>query len=255
MNPFTRLIHDRRRQAGMSLVEVLIASLIIFFVFLSILPLFARAKVSNRRGGESSLMTSFLTANLEVINQSSINHSTFNDQYNSFEELEDLEQQNASNEEGKDKLELKAIQLDDPFYYSDTTNYIGLPTTYYGTGARDAVIEADAILGDEAWLNREDALSHEGTILWLKDTYLFNWDISDITPGTINSIVETDEDGNELPPSAVRVGHRKLFDNPLKWSQDNPPDMREIRVMVRSGISSSPLGTGPAMVLGYYRSY
>lgn len=254
MNPFTRLI-SRRRQAGMSLVEVLIASLIIFFIFLSILPLFARAKASNKRGGESSQMTSFLTANLEVVNQSSVNHSTFNDQFNSQEELEDIAQQNASNEQGQDELEVKAIQLDDPFYFSNTQNYIGLPTTYYGTGARDEITQADKTLGDEKWLEREDAKGHEGFLLWLKDTYLFNWDISDISPGTINSIVETDEDGNALPPGVVTVGNPKLFDNPLKWSQDNPPDMREIRVMIRSGVSTSPLGVGSAMVLGYYRSF
>lgn len=251
MISFIRLL--RRRQAGMSLIEVLIASLLILFIFLAILPLFARAKVSNRRGAEASQMTSFLTANLESINQSSVNHNTFNDQYNSQEELEEIKDDN-SDEEGNDDFEFTAIKLEDPFYFSDTENYTGLPTTYYGTGSRDTLTKADAVLGDEEWLSRAEAEAHEGTILWLKDVLIFNWDISDVNPGTIN-IAGIDADGNPIPQGITTVGHRQLFDNPLQWSQDNPPDIREIRVMVRSNISSSPLGTGPAMVLGYFRTF
>ena len=252
MNAFTRFLKCRR-QAGMSLIEVLVASLIIFFIFLSILPLFARAKASNRRGGESSLMTSFMVANLESINQNSINHNSFNDLFSTQEELEEEQEEN-TDEQGVDPLDFNSISLDDEFYFSNTTNYIGLSTQYYGSGSRDATTRADQYLGDETWLNRADAEDYSGQISWLKDVLLFNWDLSDINAGTI-SVAGTDEDGNPLPQTVVTVGHPRRFDNPLKWSQDNPPDIREVRVMVRSAVSASPIGTGPAMVLGYYRTF
>lgn len=235
---------QRRRRRGLSLIEVLVASLIIFFIFLSIVPLFARAKASNARGFETSRMTSFVASDLEVNNQRVLSHSSFNSTLNSQEELEQMaEDQNDEN--GVDELEEKALELDPVLHLSGSTNYTGLPTRYFGTGSRDTLTEADELIGDEQWLNRADAEIHAGNILWLKNTAFFEYGMSDVQQGTAS-----------VGSSGVTlVGSSRLFDNPLAPTPGSPPDIREIRVFLRSSVSASPLNTGSALGSGLYRSF
>lgn len=239
--------HPRRTLArrGMSLIEVLIAALVIFFIFLSILPLFARAKASNRRGAEASKMSSFIQGDLEAVNQLVINHNTFAGSLNTQEELEKIADASAS-EDGSDDLVDKAHTLDHDFYYR-TENYNGQPTMFYGTGSRDSVTLADEFLGDEGWRTRAEADIEQGNILWLRDAAYFGYGFSDVHSGTI-SVDSTN-------PTVTLVGHQRLFDNPLVWDENNPPDITETRLFIRSATSASPLGVGSVLALGYFRSF
>jgi prepilin-type N-terminal cleavage/methylation domain-containing protein len=55
----------RRRQRGMSLVEVLIAMLIISVIAIGIVPLFARSARQNREGSNYTVMTNVVRSSLE----------------------------------------------------------------------------------------------------------------------------------------------------------------------------------------------
>ena len=54
-----------RREAGFSIVEVLFAALLLLFIALGILPLFARAIVSNLEGQDSTTAANFTRSRLE----------------------------------------------------------------------------------------------------------------------------------------------------------------------------------------------
>ena len=235
------------RQSGMSLIEVLIASLIIFFIFLSILPLFARAKESNRRGADASKMSGFLQSEIEAANQLVISHGTFNSTLNTQDELDKIAEDNAD-ESGNDSLMDKALPLDHDFYYG-SDNYAGTPTQFFGMGTRDDVILADEFLGDEEWLARDELDSHEGNVLWFKDVAYFGYGYSDVHSGTISV-----PSGGGAAAITV-VGEPRLFDNPLAYDPESPPDIKEQRVFIRSATAASPLGVGSVLALGYYRSF
>lgn len=232
---------------GMSLIEVLIASLVIFFIFLSILPLFARAKASNRRGADASKMAGFIQSGIEAANQQVVNHNSFAGDLQNHDELQDVADQ-AAGESGGDPLTAKALPLDHDFYYG-TENYNGRPTSFYGTGPRDSYTQADKYLGDEGWLTRAEAEAEQGNILWLRDSAFFGYGFSDVHSGTISVT------SSGVAPTVTVVGDPRRFDNPLLWDDTKAPDITEIRLIVRSAVSASPLGVGSVLALGYYRSF
>jgi Tfp pilus assembly protein PilV len=59
----------RRREAGFSIVEVLFAALLLLFIALGILPLFARSIVSNLEGQDSTVAANFTRSRLEEFKQ------------------------------------------------------------------------------------------------------------------------------------------------------------------------------------------
>ena len=59
-------------EAGFSLVEGLVAAGLLLVVAVSVLPLFIRALESNTRGGRASQVSTFVSAQIEEINQASI---------------------------------------------------------------------------------------------------------------------------------------------------------------------------------------
>lgn len=240
----------RRAQEGMSLIELLVASAILMIVFIGILPLFTRAIVSNQRGAESSRMASFLNTSIETINQTAINYDTFNTAFLTAAEIDELNNDDdtgAVNEYDERAMQippavlLPAIGTDNP-----TPSYTALQTSYWGLGERDPVTNADRFIGDETWMDRTEVTASEGQVRWLRDIYLFNYDISDVHFGIID--VDTQ---SEL----VQQGHPKLYDSPKAWDPTRLPDMREVRVIVRSASPTSPLGPGSLMVLGHYRIF
>lgn len=231
----------RRRQAGMSLVELLIASVILAVVFVSIVPLFGRAIMSNKRGADSSRMAAFLNTSIETINQISINYSTFNTNFLTSEEIATMEQEDESGfiSTYKDR----ARQIPSSVIGEE---YTALPTTYYTRGARDSITNADAYVGDEAWVSSGGLESAEGEVLWLRDVYLYNYYLADVHIGTIDV-------GSQS--SLVQLGHPKLFDSPVAYNENTPPDIREVRVIVRASSAATPLGPGSLMAISHFKAF
>ena len=74
MSDRPRLLHclapracPRRGEAGFSMIEVLIASLLFLFVVLGILPLFFRSAVSNAMGADSTLLSNLAKSRVEEL--------------------------------------------------------------------------------------------------------------------------------------------------------------------------------------------
>lgn len=65
----------RPAEAGFSLLEGLFAAALLLVVAVSVLPLFMRALESNTRGGRASQVSTFATAELEEINQATIDRA------------------------------------------------------------------------------------------------------------------------------------------------------------------------------------
>ena len=241
INDLSATRRRRRHPRGMSLIELLIATVILAIVFVGILPLFTRSIISNRRGAESSRMAAFLNTSIESINQISVNYRTFNTSFLSSDELDTMEQEDESGVITKYKD--RARQIPQSII---GTEYTALPTTYWSLGPRDSVSNADAYLGDEGWVSADGLTGAEGQVLWLRDVYIYNYELADVHIGTIDVGTQS---------SLVQLGHPKLFDSPVEWDQSNPPDIREVRVIVRSSYGATPIGPGGLMALGHYRVF
>ncbi|MEM8994359.1 MAG: type II secretion system protein [Acidobacteriota bacterium] len=231
----------RRRQSGMSLVELLIAAVILAVVFVGIVPLFGRAILSNKRGGDASRMSAFLNTSIEAINQISLNYRNFNSSFLTSEELSTLEQDDEGGAGSEYKARARAIPAS-----VIGTNWTALPTTYWTRGTRDSVTQADAFVGDEEWVSSGGLAASEGEVLWLRDIYLYNYSLSDVHIGTIDVATQS---------TLVQQGHPKLFDSPQPWSLDSLPDIREVRVVVRASSSASPLGPGSLMAVSHFKAF
>ena len=65
-----------RAQEGFSLLEVLIAGLLLLIILLGIVPLFVRAGVNNIQGNDSTTISHFAKSQVEQIYQLPFNHPT-----------------------------------------------------------------------------------------------------------------------------------------------------------------------------------
>ncbi|MEM1180455.1 MAG: prepilin-type N-terminal cleavage/methylation domain-containing protein [Acidobacteriota bacterium] len=231
----------RRRQSGMSLVELLIASVILAVVFVGIVPLFGRAILSNKRGGDASRMSGFLNTSIEAINQISLNYRTFNSSFLTSDEISQLEQDDDDGVISKFKERARQVPAS-----VIGENYTALPTTYWTRGARDSVTQADAFVGDEGWVTSTGLSSAEGEVLWLRDLYLYNYYLADVHIGTIDVGTQN---------TLIQQGHPKLFDSPQVWNTNNLPDIREVRVVVRASSSATPLGPGSLMAVSHFKAF
>ncbi|MEM6792457.1 MAG: prepilin-type N-terminal cleavage/methylation domain-containing protein [Acidobacteriota bacterium] len=231
----------RRLQAGLSLLELLIATAILAVIFIGIVPLFSRAILSNKRGAESSRMAGFLNSSIEAINQTSLNNSDFNTSFLTGAELDQLDLDDDTGASARFKERARQI----PASYVGN-QYTALPTTFWNLGPKDGVTKGDAFLGDEAWTNSTDADAADGEVLWLRDIFIYNYHFADVHKGTIDV---------DSQSGLVSLGNQRLFDNPIEWNPSNPPDIREVRVIVRSAISAHPTGPGALMALGHYKAF
>lgn len=62
------------RQVGFSLLEVLIAAVMLLVIAVGVAPMFSRALQSNTQGGRASVMSTFVVQNIEAVNQTLIDH-------------------------------------------------------------------------------------------------------------------------------------------------------------------------------------
>ncbi len=161
----------RYAEAGFSLVEGLIAAALLLVIAVSVLPLFMQALVSNTRGGRSSQLTALVNAELESLNQATLDNP--------------------------------AWQLT-----GSGTETLELGTRFWDTGHLHS--EANpAQLGDEGWVDTRGAAA--GPVVWSRDLTLRKYSYADVhttidvgaatlstlgDPRLFDSPLQTDDDGD-----------------------------------------------------------
>ncbi|MEM7351211.1 MAG: hypothetical protein AAF657_10420 [Acidobacteriota bacterium] len=128
-------------EAGFSLLEGLFAAALLLVVAVSILPLFMRALESNTRGGRSSQLSTFTTAELEEVGQAPINRPDW-----------DLVTP------GQNVLQLASLKWDTGPLFQDKDN--------------------PALLGDGDWIAA--AATPQGLTLWTRDLAIRKYSFADI---------------------------------------------------------------------------
>lgn len=136
-----KMTSHRRQEAGFSLLEGLFAAALMLVVAVSILPLFMRALDSNTRGGRASQVSTFVTAELEEVNQATID---------------------------RDDWQLTGAN----------TSVLTFPTSYWDTGQLYASEGSPAQIGDEGWI--DDASAAAGPILWSRDMTVRKYSFADV---------------------------------------------------------------------------
>ncbi|MCP3961586.1 MAG: hypothetical protein GY719_27405 [bacterium] len=131
-------------EEGFSLVEGLIAAALLLVVAVGILPLFMRALESNISGGRSSQITTFVSADIEAVNQLIVDRDEW-----------DLT--------GSDFLTL------------DVGTNTG--TDFWDIGTLSDGVQP-ARLGDEEWVDEETDAT--GPILWSRDMVLRKYSLGDV---------------------------------------------------------------------------
>ena len=127
-------------QAGFSLLEGLFAAALLLVVAVSILPLFVRALESNTRGGRSSQLSTFVQAELEELNQATIDRDDWN-------------------------LSVAG------------TSVLQFPPLFWDTGQLYTDDSSPAQLGDEGWVQTPGA---NAQILWSRDLAIRKYSFADI---------------------------------------------------------------------------
>ena len=69
-----RLVTSRSREEGMTLLEILIASLIFLAISLGVVPMFTQSMISNTSGNDSTKAANFARARAEELKQLPFNH-------------------------------------------------------------------------------------------------------------------------------------------------------------------------------------
>jgi len=130
----------RGDEAGFSLLEGLFAAALLLVVGVSVLPLFMRALESNTRGGRSSQVATFATAEVEEVNQTTIDRADWN-------------------------------------ITTAGSTSLQFPPQFWDLGRLVSTGSA-AQIGDEGWVDTEaDAV---GPILWTRDLMLLKYSFADI---------------------------------------------------------------------------
>lgn len=158
--PASRIGRGVRRtgEEGFSLVEGLIAAALLLVVAVAILPLFMRALESNISGGRSSQISTFVSADIEAVNQLIVD---------------------------RDEWDLTGAN----FLTIDVGNNTG--TDYWDIGMATNGAQPSR-LGDENWVDEESDAT--GLILWSRDVVLRKYTLGDIqilagTDPTADSLV------------------------------------------------------------------
>lgn len=128
-------------QSGFSLVEGLIASALLLLIAVSILPLFSRAIESNVSGGRSSQLSTFVSVDIERVNQLLVD---------------------------RDDWEIAA----EPGGVKD------LGTRYWDIGPLYGVAGIPDKLGDERWV--ADPTTAQGPVMWSSTSNVRKYSLADL---------------------------------------------------------------------------
>lgn len=134
------------RQAGLTLVEVLVAAFLLLTIAVFLLPVFVKAIKANNVGGEASQASNHAKTSIEQALAIPL-------------DLEDL------------KLDAGSTEL-------------VLEETYMQTGPRDTLTGMDDELGDEEWI--DNPASGIGFVPWKREVLVRNYSYADILEGTIS---------------------------------------------------------------------
>ena len=245
-------------QRGLSLIEVLFSLLILLVITLSIVPLFSRAIQSNKRGAQASQVVSFLNTNVEEVNQISINYDEFNAPLLDMSEVRDMWDTADETTSGlaPNAIDLEQLNPCNTQHPYDTCDFYGLTTEYWTLGEVDASEEAqDLRLFDEGWATEAEIGAADaddvGRIMWLKDVLFYSYDIADIHQGTIAATANPDTASSTV----IQLGHPRLFDAPRSWNELDPPDIREVRVSIRTPYEGNPTGAGKVVTVSHFRVF
>ena len=130
----------RSGEAGFSLVEGLIAAALLLVVAVSVLPLFTRALESNISGGRSSQLSTFVTADIESVNQMLVD---------------------------RDEWDVAA-----------SGGTLDLGTTFWDLGPLFDTAGVPDTLGDEAWVDA--VTDAQGPVLWSRNISVRKYSLADL---------------------------------------------------------------------------
>ncbi len=130
----------KRGEAGFSLIEGLMAAGLLLIIAISILPIFTRALESNVSGSRSSQMSTFVSADLEEVNQLTVD---------------------------RDEWEVAA-----------SGGVRTLAPMYWDTGPLFGTAGIPDMLGDEQWIADETAA--QGLVIWSRNVSVRKYSLSDL---------------------------------------------------------------------------
>lgn len=224
----------RKDKRGFSLVEMIITSLLVGVIVLGVVPLFTRAVSNNIYGADASQLASFLRSGAERVQQRSANDVAFKEE---------------SSNVGTNPVGDPNVDPDD-YLFTDANALRSIPT-FYDTGVRDSITQADVELGDEQWI--EQGVAPTGIFLWRQRREVREFSVADVFRGNIS--VDS-SGGSTLSP----LGNPKLFDSPQPLT--GMSDIKEIRMIVESskGVIGSdavatPSGLKQKAIVMTYRAF
>lgn len=180
-----------RGEAGFSLVEGLIAAALLLVIAVSVLPLFTRAMESNISGGRSSQMSTFVSADIEAVNQTLVDR--------------------------------------DDWSVDASGGVLDLGTVYWDTGPLFGAVGVPDKFGDERWTTDADPNNAQGLLLWSRNTSIRKYSLSDlqILAGTDTAEAEITAVGHPMlldtPLTSDQNAHLTEVRVSIKENRENLP--------------------------------
>lgn len=215
-----RACHRRRRQAGLSLLEVLIASLLIVTVVVFLAPLFVSAIANNVRGREASQAIALSTSGVESIGSAS------RDNY---------------------RLDLNGAAVDlDP-----DDDVLKVVSSFLDPGPLDTN-GRELFIGDETWVSFAD-IDPDAVVLpeelkrarWTLEIEMRDYSYFDVGRGLPSA---------SDPDTLLLGGNPYLFDNEGQFGR-SARHLTETRTLVRTRREGSFLGAGQVLTTSRFRSF
>ncbi len=209
-------------EAGFSLVEGLMAAALLLVVAVSVLPLFMRALESNVRGGRASQVSALVTAEIEAINQATVDRPEW--------------------------------QLT-----GDNVGVRETGTLYWDTG-KLAEGGKPAEIGDEKWIDVAGGDAPQGPVLWTRKLDVRKYSFADVhsaitsvgaselstlgDPRWFDSPLTTDDDGD------LFNAHITEFRVHIREDRDGKPAVFEV-----GGDPETTVWMGQRMTIGHFRTF
>ncbi len=217
-NPTAIPERDAPSEAGFSLVEGLMAAALLLVVAVSVLPVFMRALESNVRGGRASQVSALVIAELESINQATV-----------------------------DRAEWQLTGADSGVRETGTR--------YWDLGVL-AAGGSPAKIGDEKWIDEGDTPA--GPVLWTRELDVRKYSFADVhasitvgdvtlstlgDPRWFDSPLATDGDGD------LYNAHITEFRVHMREDRDGKP------AVFTDNVTGATVWMGQRMTIGHYRTF
>ena len=131
-------------------------------------------------------------------------------------------------------------RIDHEDYDLDTATVLGFDPEYWSLGdASDD--DGNKFLGDEVWQSTDT----DGLILWERNLTVRKYAVADILP-TVST------DGSTVTGFGE---HPRIFDLPLKPSEESFTHLVEFRVEIKPHSDTVPVDSGQRMTISHFRTY